>query len=76
MNYLQWQEEVDYSISARYDRFDGFDRGDVGRDQEYVPDAEEEAEMLRSACCASAAIIPSTAGPSSTPSTTATERKS
>jgi hypothetical protein len=47
MSYVQYLEELDYSISAQYDRFDGYDRGDVGRDQEYVPTAEEEAEMLR-----------------------------
>lgn len=47
MSYVQYLEELDYSISAQYDRFDGYDRGDVGADQEYVPTAEEEAEMLR-----------------------------
>ncbi len=46
MNLAQCYEEQDAWFS-RADRFDGFDRGDIGRDQEYVPDAEEEAEMLR-----------------------------
>jgi hypothetical protein len=47
MSYVQYLEDLDYSISAQYDRFDGYDRGDIGRNQEYVPTAEEEAEMLR-----------------------------
>ena len=49
MSYIQYLEELDYSLSAQFDRFDGFDRGDIGRDQEYVPTFEEETEMLRSA---------------------------
>lgn len=47
MSYIQYLEELDYSLSAQFDRFDGYDRGDVGRDQEYVPTSDEEAEMLR-----------------------------
>jgi hypothetical protein len=30
MSYTQMIEEQQYSLSAQYDRFDGFDRGDTG----------------------------------------------
>ena len=46
MSHIQYLEELDYSNSARYDRFNGFDRGDTEVEQEYIPTAEEEAEML------------------------------
>ena len=36
MSYLQMIEEQQYSEAARYDRFDGFDRGDL--DNKETPD--------------------------------------
>ena len=33
MSYIQMIEEQDYSASARYDRFQGFDRGDLDRNE-------------------------------------------
>lgn len=36
MSYIQMQEEAEYTAAARYDRFDGFDRGDADRDEPYA----------------------------------------
>lgn len=44
MSTTQRQEDVDYSESARFDRFDGFDRGDLDWDYEAAQIATWEAE--------------------------------
>jgi hypothetical protein len=44
MNLIQQQEEADYSASARFDRFDGFDRGDTDYDYEAEQQARNEAD--------------------------------
>ncbi len=46
MSQIQYLEELDYSINAQYDRFDGFDRGDLGENQEYEPTKDELEEMM------------------------------
>ena len=45
MSYAQYLEELDYSNSARYDRFDGFDVGDRNRDDEADDIARWEAAL-------------------------------
>lgn len=45
MSYAQYLEELDYSNSARYDRFDGFDVGDRNRDDEADDIARWEAVL-------------------------------
>lgn len=36
MSYAQMIEEAEYSQAARYDRFDGFDRGDLDNSDDYT----------------------------------------
>lgn len=43
MSNIQYLEEVQYSESARHDRFDGFDRGDADWDYEAEQQANNEA---------------------------------
>ena len=44
MSLIQQMEEADYSASARFDRFDGFDRGDTDYDYEAEQQARNEAD--------------------------------
>lgn len=43
MNMIQALEEQQYSEAARYDRFDGFDRGDDCRDE---PERDQGSECI------------------------------
>ena len=43
MSHIQAIEERDYSESARYDRFQGYDRGDLDFDYEAAQQDDNEA---------------------------------
>lgn len=58
MSYVQYLEEIEYSLSAQYDRFDGFDRGDTGRNQEYEPTVEEQEADIKAWIASGADIGP------------------
>lgn len=47
MNLTHYYEELDYSLAARHDRFEGFDRGDDGYDYAAERLAMNEADEER-----------------------------
>lgn len=47
MNLTHYYEELDYSLAARHDRFEGFDRGDADYDYAAEQLAMNEADEER-----------------------------
>lgn len=59
MNMIQALEEQQYSDAARFDRFDGFDRGDLDYDydeEQRCKNEEAEAEYQRECAAARPSI--------------------
>lgn len=55
MSYAQMIEEMEYSESARYDRFDGFDRGDTDFDDSR--EANQVSTVIARESCAHGRLI-------------------